>query len=387
MSNKSSDKEASPKIKEASPKIKEASPKTKEASSRTSGQHFTPADERSETASNSDNPRQAKHFMPTPEECLAEAPETITAGERLPHISEYSGIQLDALPIKGLRSFVVISLMLFAVLLGWDIYDLFRQTLEIHWIIASAFVGLIILVGALGIRLLWRYTRDRENLETLNRLKTEAQRLTTANDFGDADAFIQQLQKFYANKPQALFYQRCLEQLPDYSNDREIIEHIERVFIQSLDKEAMRRVSAFSLQTGAAVAISPWASLDMLLSLWRNLKMIDDIAQVYGVRPSLHNRYKLLKQVLHQLIFVGASDVAIDQLMNEFGTATFTSIASSRIGQGLGAGIYTARIGIAAMAVSRPIEFNSVNKPQVKALISPMINHLKNLIKPSNTVD
>lgn len=352
---------------------------------RTSGHTFQvdsdPSVDHAET--DREQPRQAKTFMPDEEERLSAAPETITAGERLPRISEYSGIELQALPLKGLKNFFKVTGVLLLILLGWDIYDVFRSALALHWLAASAFVLLVALVGGQGLRLLWRYTRDRDTLESLNDIQQDAQRLTSANDFGDAGPFIQRLQDFYADKPQAIFYQRCIDQLPDYSNDREIIEHIERVFVQPLDSEALRRVSSFSLQTGAAVAVSPWASLDILLSLWRSLKMIDEVAQVYGIRPSLTNRYKLLKQVTHQLIFVGATDIMIDQLMSEFGAASLTTMTSTRIGQGVGAGIYTARIGIAAMAVSRPIEFNSQNKPKLKSVISPMLSHIKNLFKPT----
>src|SRR5690554_7520572 len=81
--------------------------------------------------------------------------------------------------------------------------------------------------------------------------------------------------------------------MPDYSNDKEVIQHIDTTFLKPLDEEATRRISTYCVQTGVGVAISPWASLDMLLSLWRSIKMIDDIAQVYGVRPSLPNRLRL----------------------------------------------------------------------------------------------
>ncbi|RTE67749.1 DUF697 domain-containing protein [Amphritea opalescens] len=350
-----------------------------ELAPRKAGHQFSVDDSPVETGA--DESRQAKTFIPDNEERLSAAPETITAGERLPRVSEYSGIQLETLPIKGLKNFFKLLAVLVAVIIGWDIYDVFQSALAIHWSVASAFVLLISLVGGMGVRLLWRYLGDRENLEALDEIQRDAERLAAANDFGDAQQFIKKLQTFYADKPQAIFYQRCVDQLPDYSNDREVIEHIERVFIQPLDQEALRRVSSFSLQTGAAVAVSPWASLDMLLSLWRSLKMIDEVAQVYGIRPSLPNRYKLLKQVIHQLIFVGATDIMVDQLMSEFGAASLTTMTSTRIGQGVGAGIYTARIGIAAMKVSRPIEFSGSNTPKLKSVIGPMINHIKNLFK------
>ena len=325
-------------------------------------------------------PRQAKTFIPNKDEALHEVPEAITAGESLPHVSEYSGISLEAIPVKGLKSFLYGFGALLMVLVGWEVVTVLKSALEIHWLVAGSFALLLVLVGGLGLRVLRSYFRDQENLGALENIQKQARRLREVNNIGNAKTFVNELKRFYFDKPQAVYLQSCIEKLPDYSNDREVIDHIDCVFLQPLDKEALRRVSNFSLQTGAAVAVSPWAALDMLLSLWRSIKMIDDIAQVYGMRPSLANRYKLLGLVIHQLAFVGVSEIVIDQVVDEFGSSTLTSIASARMGQGLGAGIYTARIGIAAMKVSRPIAFTKDNQPKTKSVIRPIIEKMKALL-------
>ncbi len=324
--------------------------------------------------------RKAKTFVPDQTGAFDDVPESITAGERLPHISEYSGISLEAIPVKGLKSFIVGFGCLLLVLVGWEAFSVFQFALDMHWLFASGFVALLAVVLGLGGRLLRSYLYDKENLSALAHIQQQAGRLSDAHDIGNAKLFIKELKRFYDEKPQAVYFQRCIEVLPDYSNDREVINHIEAVFLQPLDKEAQRRISNYSLQTGAAVAVSPWASLDMLLSLWRSIKMIDDVAQVYGMRPSITNRYKLLKLVIHQLAFVGATEIVIDQVMDEFGSSTLTSMASVRLGQGLGAGIYTARIGVAAMKVSRPIAFSKDTQPKTKSIIKSMIENLKGMM-------
>ena len=337
---------------------------------------FVPAEENV----SDETPRQAHSFTPERDEVLTEVPEAITAGERLPNIPAYAGIHLEALPIKGLKTFLYGFAALLSVLLGWEIVTVLLQALEVHWLLALSFVVLIVVVGALGFRSLWSYLYDPNKLEVLQALQNHASRLAEGQDFGDAKHFVAELNTFYSNKPQAVYFQQCLEQLADYSNDREVIGHIDRVFLQPFDKEALRRISIHSMQNGALVAVSPWATLDMLLALWRSIKMIDDIAEVYGVYPSLPNRYKLLKSVAKQLLLVGASEVLIDQVVGGVGAQSLTAMASARIGQGLGAGIYTARIGIAAMKASRPIAFTEDNKPKLKQLIKPMVNSLRKLI-------
>lgn len=324
--------------------------------------------------------RQAKTFIPNQTETLSEVPEAITAGECLPHIPEYSGINLRSIPLKGLKSFLYASGLLLMIFVGWEVFTVLKSALETHWLLAVSFSVLLVLVTGLGLRALRNYTQDRENLGALLNIQKQANYLNEQLDNGSAKKFVEELKTFYADKPQIVYLHQCIEKLPDYSNDREVIDHIDRVFLQPLDKEALRRISNFSLQTGAAVAASPWASLDMLLSLWRSIKMIDDVAQVYGMRPSLANRYKLLKLVVHQLAFVGVSEVVIDQVMEEFGPSMLTGLASARVAQGLGAGIYTAKIGVAAMKVSRPIGFSKDNEPKAKSIIRPMIESLKGMM-------
>lgn len=324
--------------------------------------------------------RKAKTFIPNENEQLDQVPESITAGESLPNVPEYASIRLTALPLKGLKSFLYSLGILLALLFGWEIYTVVKSALEIHWLAAAFFLALVSVVSLLGLRSLWSYFRDQQNYQQLASIQAQALILSTTNDIAKGKDLVQLIADFYEDKPQAVYLKRTIDNLPDYSNDREVVAHIDQAFLQPLDDEALRRISNYSLQSGVAVALSPWASLDMMLALWRSMKMIDSIGEVYGTRPSLLNRYRLLKSVIHQLAFVGFSDLVIDNLVEESARASLIGATSTRLGQGLGAATYSVRIGIAAMKVSRPIEFNDNNKPKLKAMIAPMLNRLRDKV-------
>ena len=342
---------------------------------RAAGRAFEPQD----TKTTALEDRLAKTFTPVPDEALSSLPESITAGERLPQVPEYSGIRLDALPIKGLKTFAYGVAAVVMTMVGWETYSVFTEALSTHWLLAAGFMSLILVVAGLGINLARRYFFGSDIQAAID-IRNHMARFSQGQDFGNTDKLISELKNFYANKPQAIYLKKCLETLPDYNNDRETIAHLERGFIAPLDQEALRRISDISLQTSVVVAASPWAAVDMCLALWRSMKLIDEVAQVYGIRPSLLNRYKLLKRVIHQLVFVGASEIVMDELIEEMGGVTLVAQFSSKIAQGLGAGIYTAKIGLAAMAVSRPIEFGS-EKPKLSALVSPLIKNVKRYFK------
>jgi len=290
---------------------------------------------------------------------------------------------LESLPLKGFKTFLYGLGLLVFVIVTAEIYSIYQYATEIHFLAAVLYLLILILVIGLGLRALWNYLRDPDNLSTLADIQLQASRLQKENTFGNSKPFIERLKSFYADKPHAVHFQRCIDQLPDYNNDRETIDHVERVFLEPLDNEAIRRISNHCLQTGTLVAASPWAALDMLLCSWRSIKMIDEISEVYGLRPSLLNRLKLVKSVARQMIFVGASELAIDMSTEVLGSQSLAAMASARVAQGIGAATYTARIGIAAMRVTRPIEFSEAKLPSSSALIVPILAILKKLVTKS----
>lgn len=355
----------------------------KKAPSRKEGRSFEPSAKESEEESvNDGTTRQGKTFTPKEHENLTDIPESITAGERLPHVSEYSGLKLEALPIKGLKSFFYSIAAVLIAILSWEIYKLVVFVLEQHWVLASLIAVLFSIVIGLSFRLVVNFLKNKEGERALENIRSRASELKLSSGINHGQDFIDELSAFYSGKPHAIHYQRCIDSLPDYANDREVLAHIDSVFLQSLDQEALRRVSRYSAQTGVVVAASPWAIVDIVLALWRSMKMIDDVAQVYGMRPSRINRIKLLQKVLHQLAFVAVSEVVLDELLEQMGVVTIVGIASTRIAQGLGASVYTAKIGLAAMQVSRPCEF-SANQINLSSILPPIVSNLKSLLAKS----
>jgi len=318
--------------------------------------------------------REAKIFMPDLDNDLSKVPQSITSEDSVD--DTYRGLTLEALPIKGLKSFAIGIASIFGVISLWQIYSIFQSALALHWIAGAGFAGLIILVAMLALRSVFSFLSDKENMAALEGIQEQAEQLKATNDVGQAKGFIAKLAQFYKGKPQATLLKQSVKSMPDYSNDKEAMVHLEQVFLAPLDKEALRRVSKHSLQTGVVVAASPWAAVDMLLALWRSMKMIDEVGQVYGMRPSLANRYKLLKSVINYLALIGVSELALDEMLQEFGTTSLAGITGARLSQGVGAGVYTARIGLAAVTACRPISFSAENKPKLKDFIKRIVQRM-----------
>jgi len=225
----------------------------------------------------------------------------------------------------------------------------------------------------MGLYLLWDLFGNKGDAETIEEVRNHALDITLQHDCVMSGELLEILDGLYQAKPQNVYWIQCKESLPDYSDDREVLAHIDRVFLGKLDSEALRRISKHSAFIGVAVAASPWAAVDMVLSFWRNLKMISDVAQVYGVRPSFKNRLQLIRRVVRHMVTSGVTELAIHQLAQEFGSQVTLGTISARLAQGFGVGVYSAKIGLAAMHVCRPIEFNKDNTPSLQNIAS----HLK----------
>lgn len=327
--------------------------------------------------------REVGIFRPDELEKLSKTPESITASESSSHNSEYEGIRLEKLPIRGLKSFLYGLLILLILIAGRQLYFLFLSAWETHLALFSLlalFAAFLLIKSLLLIKKLFGNSKSSEVTARLQKMSGKLRSQTTV---GDATKYINELEVFYKGKPQAVYLSRALEDLADYSNDSEAIDYLEKAFLEPLDEEAMRRIANYSAQAGLAVAVSPFVAIDMLFALWRCLKMIDDVSQVYGIRPSLPNRLRLMKQVINYLIVTGTTEFIIDQVFDEVGIQALTGAIKARVGQGIGIGIYCSRIGLSAMAVTRPVLFDESSKPKLRSLIKPLIGRLSSLTKKS----
>lgn len=154
------------------------------------------------------------------------------------------------------------------------------------------------------------------------------------------------------------------ELLDDSHTDQDVLRLYEQMVLPVCDEKAKAVIQQWSGQAALMVAISPLAALDMLLIAWRNIRMIDEIASCYGLELGFLSRLKLLKLVVYNLIYAGASELALDLGLQSVG-ADLAGKFSARAAQGLGAGLLSARLGIKAMQLCRPIAFGE-NQTQPK---------------------
>lgn len=162
-----------------------------------------------------------------------------------------------------------------------------------------------------------------------------------------------------------------------YSNE-ELSALYSRLVLKQVDEKAMAEVAKFSSESVVLVALSPLALLDMLITFWRNLKMVDKIAGLYGLKLGYWSRVKLVKQVFINMIYAGASEVVADVSVDMLG-ADLLGKLSGRLAQGLGAGMLTARLGLRTIYMCRPVPVDE-QTPKLSDVRREVIQQIKQLM-------
>ena len=147
-----------------------------------------------------------------------------------------------------------------------------------------------------------------------------------------------------------------------HHSDADRLALYESIVLKRCDQAALAVVAKWSAEAGVLVGASPLAALDLLFIVWRNTRMLNAVAECYGVELGFFSRLKLLHMVLFNLAFVGATEVSIDIGLQGVGADMLTKL-SGRIAQGMGAGLLSARLGLKAMQLCRPVSFNEKSNP------------------------
>ena len=158
----------------------------------------------------------------------------------------------------------------------------------------------------------------------------------------------------------------------------ELLQLYSRIVLTQVDQKALAEVAKFSSESVVLVALSPIALLDMLIMLWRNLTMIDKVAGLYGLKLGYWSRIKLVKQVFTNMLYAGASEVVADVSVDMLG-ADILGRLSGKLGQGLGAGMLTARLGLKTIYLCRPMPFDE-NAPKLSQVRKEVVQQIKQLM-------
>ena len=137
---------------------------------------------------------------------------------------------------------------------------------------------------------------------------------------------------------------------------RDLIDVAERALMRPLDHKAEGEIAAAAKRVSLVTAISPRAILDVVFVAAQIVRFIRRIAEIYGGRPGLLGLVKLGRSIGAHIAITGGLAVG-DSLLQQLVGHGIASRISARMGEGVLNGLLTARVGLSALAVCRPMPF------------------------------
>ena len=232
------------------------------------------------------------------------------------------------------------------------------------WIAVSLMA--IIVAGLLVFAL--REVAGLSRLQRIDGLRDDAELAWETHDRGRADDVRSRLTSLYRTRPELDRARALIDERAGDSPDADaLLTLLERETLTDLDAEALEAVKTGARSVAAATALLPVGLLDAAAVLYLNVRMVRQVAATYGGRAGWLGSWRLLKQVAFHLAATGAIALGDDLLGAVLGGGALAKI-SRRAGEGLLNGALTARIGVAAMEVSRPMPYRALSKPSVKSV-------------------
>nr|WP_085820113.1 TIGR01620 family protein [Klebsiella pneumoniae] len=251
------------------------------------------------------------------------------------------------------------------------------------WIALGGCVAGALIVGA-GVgsvatewRRLWRLRQRAHE-------RDEARDMLHSHAVGKAKAFCEKLAQQAGLDQSHPALQRWYAAIHETQSDREVVSLYAQLVQPVLDAQARREISRSAAESTLMIAVSPLALVDMAFIAWRNLRLINRIATLYGIELGYYSRLRLFRLVLLNIAFAGASEL-VREVGMDWMSQDLAARLSARAAQGIGAGLLTARLGIKAMELCRPLPWITDDKPRLGDFRRELIGQLKETLQKSKT--
>jgi putative membrane protein len=239
------------------------------------------------------------------------------------------------------------------------IEDLFARFVLLGWFgVALASLAVLALLVIAG-----RELAGLSRLAKIEALRERAVKTLASDDRAQGQAIVRDLLSIESQTPGLAKSRAALQtHLSEIIDGRDLIRLAERELMTPLDREARRLVSNAAKRVSIVTAVSPRAAIDIFFVLISALGLMRRLALLYGGRPGTFGLIRLAKHVISHLTITGGM-AAGDSLIQQVIGHGLAARLSARLGEGVLNGMLTARLGIAAIEVTRPLPFDALPRP------------------------
>lgn len=256
---------------------------------------------------------------------------------------------------------------------AWDFAtSLVARSPILGWTVTGLIAALVLVALIIALRELAAIGR----LSRVDGMRRAADAALAEADLAQARAVTRRLISFYKGREETRWgRERLAERLEEQFDASGLLTLAEDELLAPLDAAASREVEAAARQVATVTALVPLALADVMTALAASLRMIRRIAEIYGGRAGFLGSWRLMRAVFVHLVATGAVAVGDDLLEPVLGGSILSKL-SRRFGEGLVNGALSARVGVAAMEVCRPLPFSDRHQPSARGMIKRALQGL-----------
>lgn len=250
---------------------------------------------------------------------------------------------------------------------AWDfVTGLLARNALLGWVAFGLLTAAVLAAVLLALREWAAYAR----LMRLDTLRQASELARSGADLKQARRLTGALATLYAGRPETSWgLSRFRDRQAEVLDADALLNLAETELLAPLDALARAEVERAARQVATVTALVPLALADVATALAANLRMIRRIAEIYGGRSGALGSWGLLRRVFSHLLATGALALTDDLIGSVAGGGVLSKL-SRRFGEGVVNGALTARVGLAAMDLCRPLPFAALDRPSTSGTIS-----------------
>ena len=329
-------------------------------------------------------PRQPRAFAPDDPDLIVDptddidsalgddtAPAQGEAGVARPTLAELGrrGLRWGLVLVAALTGAAILSLM------AWLARFVSAALAREDWV-GSATLLLLAIAAFATVMIVLRELVGFARVARLGRLKAEIASAIAQGDRKQERKAAERVASLYAGRgAQARGVRRFREHARDVHDPGELMSLLEREVMLPLDGEARRLVTRAAKRIATVTALSPMSVIAVLYVLIENLRLLRALAVLYGARPGFAGVARLARLVFAHVVATGGIAMT-DDLLGQFLGQDLLRRLSRRLGEGAFNGALTARIGVTALEVIRPLPFRAARPPRIRDVLAEALKPL-----------
>jgi putative membrane protein len=248
--------------------------------------------------------------------------------------------------------------------------DFFARSPMLGWLA----LGVAGMAGIAALAIVFREVWGLLRLKRIEHVQLLSTRALNLDEKSSSDETIATLQSLYAGRHDTNWGMTSfLEHAQDIMDPRDRVKLFDRLVLKPLDEESHRIIARRARRVTLLTTVTPAAALDILFVAAQNLRMLRELAELYGGRPSTLSTLKLARMVVSHLAVTGGLALSDNLIQHVVGKGLLGRL-SSRFGEGAVNGIMTSRIGLATRDVCRPVPQPDSKKESLGSLLRELVS-------------